>query len=379
MMLAQPILTSPTARLLAWYDVHKRVLPWRALSGDMPDPYHVWLSEIMLQQTTVASVIPYFITFLQLFPTLKALADAPTEQVMRAWAGLGYYSRARNLHHCAQELIRDYQGQFPKSAQELRALSGIGDYTSAAIAAIAFGEPIVAVDGNVERVISRFYALSTPLPAGKAMVRQKAQALMPTPDQNKASLCGDMVQALMELGATICTPKNPACDVCPWHIDCMAYALQTPTAYPLKKPKKPAQNRFGIAYVATRGEAHDCEVLLRTRPPKGLLGGMAEVPTTDWTSKNASEPEILSQPECAPIENMASCNDQNKSQWELCDGQIKHVFTHITLRLYIKKAHFHNHTPALDGMRWVKLCDLTHEPLSTLMKKVLNHAQIGGV
>ncbi len=355
--------SSPTTRLLAWYDLHQRTLPWRMIGDQAPDPYHVWLSEIMLQQTTVAAVIPYFARFLTLFPTIEALANAPSEHVMQAWAGLGYYSRARNLHACAKKIVTQYNSEFPRTAHDLQKLPGIGVYTSAAIAAISFGEQIVAVDGNVERVISRFYALDESLPSAKSQVREKAQALMPP------TRCGDMVQALMELGATVCTPRQPACHECPWHSDCLAFERGTPAAFPIKTPKKAAQHRFGIAYIVTRTHADNREILLRTRPPKGLLGGMAEVPTSEW---------LTHQPDHASYQEPFFEGTLRTGSWIRHEGHVKHIFTHIVLMLSVVSQHVPENTPAPEGMRWVNVQQLNNEPLSNLMLKVLSHAHIKG-
>ena len=263
------------ADLLAWYDRHRRALPWRARPGERSDPYRVWLSETMLQQTTVKAVAPYYARFLARWPDLDALAAASLDEVLAAWAGLGYYARARNMHACARALVEHYGGQFPARESALRELPGIGAYTAAAIAAIAFDQAATPVDGNIERVIARLYALATLLPAGKAEIARHARAMTP------AKRAGDFAQALMDLGATICTPKKPACALCPWHAPCVAHARGEAELFPHRAPKREAKLRRGAAFVARR--ADDC-VLLRTRPARGLLGGMAEVPTTAWAA-----------------------------------------------------------------------------------------------
>ncbi|MFL4987837.1 MAG: A/G-specific adenine glycosylase, partial [Microvirga sp.] len=274
MLAVPPPASKPEAgELLAWYDRHRRDLPWRAKAGVPPDPYRVWLSEIMLQQTTVAAVKPFYERFLQRFPTVARLAEAPVEEVMQAWAGLGYYSRARNLHACAKAVAEGHGGRFPDTEAGLRRLPGIGAYTAAAIAAIAFDRPAAAVDGNVERVVSRLFLVETPLPKAKPAIRDLAEALVP------AGRPGDFAQALMDLGATICTPKRPACALCPWMRPCRARAEELQEAFPRKTPKAEGAVRRGAAFVALRA---DGAVLLRTRPPEGLLGGMAEPPTSAW-------------------------------------------------------------------------------------------------
>ena len=259
--------------MLAWYDRHRRKLPWRAAPGERSDPYRVWLSEIMLQQTTVKAVAPYYAGFLQRWTDVRALAAAPLEDVLKAWAGLGYYARARNLHACARAVVERHGGQFPVTEAELRTLPGIGAYTAAAIAAIAYDAPASPVDGNVERVIARLYAIATPLPAAKAEIRRRASALTPP------RRTGDFAQAMMDLGATICTPKNPACALCPWDNACAARARGDAEALPRRLPKREGALRRGAAFVAQRADGF---VLVRTRPAKGLLGAMTEVPTTQW-------------------------------------------------------------------------------------------------
>src|ERR1700730_16176835 len=259
--------------LLAWYDRHRRKLPWRAPPGEPAEPYRVWLSEIMLQQTTVKAVAPYYARFLARWDDVGALAAAPLDDVLKTWAGLGYYARARNLPACASAVVERHGGKFPVSVTELRALPGIGDYTAAAIAAIAFDQPASPVDGNIERVIARLYAVTTPLPAAKPESRRLAGGLTP---RHRA---GDFAQAMMDLGATLCTPKNPACALCPWNASCAAYARGDAETLPRRTPKREGTLRRGAAFVVCRA---DGMVLVRTRPTKGLLGAMTEVPTTEW-------------------------------------------------------------------------------------------------
>jgi A/G-specific adenine glycosylase len=280
--------------LLCWYVVDKRRLPWRAEAGEASDPYRVWLSEIMLQQTTVAAVKPYFETFTTRWPTVAALAAAEDGAVMSAWAGLGYYARARNLLACARTVASEHDGLFPDSEEGLRKLPGIGPYTAAAIAAIAFGRRAVVVDGNVERVISRLHALKTPLPQSRPEIRAHADAMTP------AEGAGDFAQAMMDLGATICTPRNPACGLCPVRRWCKAYAEGEPERYPVKAPKAVRPHRHGSAYWLE----HEGEVLLVRRPAKGLLGGM------------------LALPEEPPVD----------ADWEEA-GAVEHVFTHFSLTM----------------------------------------------
>src|SRR3954447_4266470 len=268
--------SSGTARrpalLLDWYDRHRRRLPWRAAAGERPDPYRVWLSEIMLQQTGVKTVGPYFLKFLARWPDVAALGRASLDDVLRMWAGLGYYSRARNLHACAVALLRDHGGAFPDTEQGLRSLPGIGPYTAAAIAAIAFGRRAMPVDGNIERVVSRLFAVEQPLPQAKPLIGELAFTL------TAETRAGDSAQALMDLGASICTPKKPACALCPLNDDCAAYIRGDQETFPRKAPKKTGTLRRGAAFIVTRGD----ELLVRTRAEKGLLGGMTEVPGSEW-------------------------------------------------------------------------------------------------
>lgn len=338
------------ADLLVWYDRHRRVLPWRALPGVAPDPYRVWLSEIMLQQTTVAAVKPYFARFLERFPTVAALAAAPEEAVMGAWAGLGYYSRARNLHACAKAVAE--AGGFPDTVDGLRKLPGIGAYTAGAIAAIAFDRPAAAVDGNVERVVSRLYAIETPIPAARAEIRRLAESLVPQ------ARPGDFAQAVMDLGATLCTPKRPACALCPWMRPCRARAEGLQETFPRKVKKVAGALRRGAAFVVLR--AGDEAVLLRTRPPEGLLGSMAEPPTSEWRADYDPAQALLD----APLD----------ARWKRLPGIVRHVFTHFPLELTVFLARVAPGTPAPDGMRFTPRAGLEAEPLPGAMKKVLAHA-----
>lgn len=338
-------------RLLAWYDRHARALPWRVgpkqrASGVRPDPYRVWLSEVMLQQTTVTAVKPYFETFVETWPDVVALAAAPREDVMKAWAGLGYYSRARNLHACAQRVARDFEGRFPATPEELKTLPGIGDYTAAAIAAIAFDKPAAVVDGNVERVLTRLFAMETPLPGAKKDLRRLQQEL------TSAQRAGDYAQAMMDLGATICTPKRPACVLCPLTDDCVARARGEQVRFPVKPAKADRPTRYGAAFVAVRP---DGAILLRKRPDKGLLGGMTEVPGTSWGGT----------PPQAPLDRAPLPAD-----WRAASSPVVHVFTHFRLELTV----FHATSAACEapaGCWWATVDALPGEALPSVMKKAI--------
>ncbi|MCE8417473.1 A/G-specific adenine glycosylase [Rhodovulum sulfidophilum] len=300
-----------SAELLAWYDRHARDLPWRVgpaarAGGAQPDPYRVWLSEVMLQQTTVAAVKDYFHRFTTRWPDVGALAAAEDADVMGEWAGLGYYARARNLLKCARAVASEHGGRFPDSHAALLSLPGIGPYTAAAIAAIAFDRPETVVDGNVERVMSRLYAVETPLPTAKPELTAHAARLTPVERP------GDHAQAVMDLGATICTPRNPACGICPWQAPCRARTAGIAAELPRKLPKKPKPIRFGIAYLGRRS---DGAWLLERRPASGLLGGMLGWPGTDW-AETAPAP-------APPVE----------ADWHPLGAEVRHTFTHFHLRL----------------------------------------------
>jgi A/G-specific adenine glycosylase len=341
-------------RLLAWYDRHRRVLPWRALPGEHPDPYRVWLSEIMLQQTTVVTVGPYFERFLERWPDLRALAAAPLDDVLHAWQGLGYYARARNLHACAREMVAKHGGQFPPSEAALRALPGIGAYTAAAIAAIAFDQKATPVDGNIERVVARLFLVREALPEAKPELRRLAATL--TPDAR----AGDFAQAAMDLGATICTPAKPKCVLCPWREDCAARKAGVAEDLPARKPKAAKPMRRGVAFWAVRA---DGAVLLRRRPAKGLLGGMMEVPSSAW---RAAPWNLAAAKRVAPV----------SASWRLLPGVVRHSFTHFDLELQIligrvtaKAARTPN-----GGGQWVALDQFGAQALPTVMKKVIAFA-----
>ncbi|MGE4371625.1 MAG: A/G-specific adenine glycosylase [Xanthobacter sp.] len=340
--------------MLAWYDIHRRTLPWRAPPGRRADPYHVFLSEIMLQQTTVKAVIPYFSAFLHRWPSVAHLAAAPLEDVLSAWAGLGYYARARNLHKCAQAVVERHGGLFPDDEASLLALPGIGPYTAAAISAIAFDLPTSPVDGNIERVITRLHAVEEALPKAKPTVRALAA------DLTSHERPGDHAQAMMDLGATICTPKSPACALCPFVSPCQARAAGTMQRYPLKVKKAPKPERAAIAFLAVR---EDGAVLLRTRPDKGLLAHMTEVPSTPWSAAEGRIPEA---PEAfAPL----------PAQWRTLPGVVRHVFTHFALEFTVWRAELPQTTPAPQGMRFVLPRDFDGEALPSLMRKVLAHGR----
>ena len=344
--------------LLGWYDKHRRILPWRAGPGQTSDPYMVWLSEIMLQQTTVKAVAPYYTRFLQKWPTVQALAGAAREDVLRSWAGLGYYARARNLHACAQQIVRAHGGKFPRTETELETLPGIGGYTAAMIASIAFDRPVVAIDGNVERVVSRLFALEEALPAAKPEIRRLTNAI--APQSRRAHRSGDFAQAMMDLGATICTPKSPACVLCPWMDACKARARGDQEIFPRKTPKRAGEMRRGAAFVVLRKDG--C-VLLRRRPEQGLLGGMSEVPGSEWRS-DLEEPKMKrAAPKFSPA-----------VPWRRLSGSVEHVFTHFPLRLGVYFAQVPRGTSPPNGMRWVRRAALADEALPSVMRKVIAHA-----
>ncbi|MBV8935781.1 MAG: A/G-specific adenine glycosylase [Alphaproteobacteria bacterium] len=338
--------TPDPAELLLWYDRHRRALPWRAPAGTRPHPYRVWLSEIMLQQTTVATVAPYFDRFVARWPDISALAAASLQEILQLWQGLGYYARARNLHACARAVIERHAGAFPADPAALRALPGIGDYTAAAIAAIGFDRPVAAIDGNVERVISRIYAVPEPLPAAKPRLKALASALVP---QQRP---GDFAQALMDLGATICTPRQPRCVLCPWRRCCMAAAGGLADTLPAAAAKPERPLRHGVAFWLTRP---DGAVLLRRRPENGLLGGMTEFPSTPWRSEPWALEEAI---EIAPA----------AADWVALPGTVRHGFTHFRLELAIVAGR-----GEVDGM-WSKIDRLGEHALPTLMKKVASHS-----
>ncbi len=347
------------ALLLDWYDRHRRRLPWRPPAGERADPYRVWLSEIMLQQTGVKTVGPYFEKFLARWPDVAALGRASQDDVLRMWAGLGYYSRARNLHACAVAVLRDHGGVFPDTEEGLRKLPGIGPYTAAAIGAIAFDIRTMPVDGNIERVTSRLYAVEEPLPQAKPRIQELASTLLgETRAGDEKSRAGDSAQALMDLGSSICTPKKPACALCPLNEDCVARARGDQETFPRKAPKKTGDLRRGAAFVVTRGD----ELLVRTRPEKGLLGGMTEVPGSDWIAGQEDKAALNQAPALKGVD-----------RWHRRAGVVTHVFTHFPLELVIYTAKVAARTRAPEGMRWVPVATLADEALPNVMRKAIAH------
>lgn len=335
--------------LLRWYDQAARVLPWRIspsdrAAGASADPYRVWMSEVMLQQTTVAAVKDYFHRFTTRWPTIEALAAAQDADVMAEWAGLGYYARARNLLACARAVVQ--LGGFPTDREGLRALPGIGAYTSAAIAAIVWDHPETVVDGNVERVVARLMAVKDPLPQSKPKLARLAERFTP---QHRP---GDFAQAMMDLGATICTPRNPKCQVCPLSGFCAAYAQDLATSLPVKTPKATKPTRKGIAYVAIRA---DGAPLLELRPPKGLLGGMTGWPGSDWSDAPTPAPPLT-------------------ADWAHLPGIVKHTFTHFHLELSVAIARASH-----DDVPFTGAFEPSFDPgnLPTVMRKVWDHAATG--
>jgi A/G-specific adenine glycosylase len=338
------------ARLLAWYDRHRRRLPWRVLPSEPADPYRVWLSEIMLQQTTVATVGPYFAAFLERWPTIADLAAADLDEVLHAWQGLGYYARARNLHRCARAVAAS-GGRFPEDETGLLALPGIGPYTAAAIAAIAFGRRATPVDGNVERVVARLFAVAEPLPAVKPALRRLASGLTPP------RRAGDFAQAMMDLGATVCLPGRPKCRLCPLAEDCRARAAGIAHALPARSPKPARPLRRGAVFWLVR---RDGAVLLRRRPEQGLLGGMMEFPSTDWRVEAWRESEARA---AAPL----------AADWSALPGLVRHGFTHFELELQVFSGRLKASARPAEGV-WCPIDRLSEMALPTLMKKVARHA-----
>ena len=346
--------------LLAWYDRHRRDLPWRARPGESADPYRVWLSEIMLQQTTVATVKSYFADFTGRWPTVNALAAAELDDVLHAWQGLGYYARARNLHACAKQIVAEYDGRFPDSEERLAALPGVGAYTAAAIAAIAFGRPTTPVDGNIARVMARLCAIETPLPAARAAAGRLAARLTP------AARPGDFAQAMMDLGATVCTPRRPACALCPWMDACVARREGRAEEFPVRAEKRERPLRHGVVFWA---QSSDGSVLVRRRPESGLLGGMAEFPSTDWRAKPWTDAEARL---AAPV----------PVRWRRIPGGVEHGFTHFRLELTVWLGQIGaNPATTVSDTRWCRVEALDELALPTLMRKVARHAMdhSGGV
>ncbi len=368
--------------LLSWYDIHRRVLPWRAPAGRTADPYHVWLSEIMLQQTTVPAVAGYYRKFLARWPRVEDLATAPLDDVLAAWAGLGYYARARNLHKAAKVVAQDLGGRFPDTADELRALPGVGPYTAGAIAAIAFDRSEAAMDANAERVVARLFAFDTPLPGGKPQLRKLGQSLVP---EKRA---GDFAQALMDLGSAICTVKRPSCARCPLEKMCEGRKRGIAEGLPAKSPKAERPLKRGAAFVVRDA---DGAVLLVKRPEKGLLGGMLEPPLGPWTAKFPSNEEAIGQ---APFQ----------AAWKKLPGVVRHGFTHFELEIEVwtaevkfihaetrrrgepntalssrvgeENGHFlrDSASPREINPIWVPVEKLGSVALPTVMRKIITHA-----
>jgi A/G-specific adenine glycosylase len=337
-------------KVLMWYDSHRRHLPWRSDPGVQANPYHVWLSEIMLQQTTVATVKSYFKFFIETWPEIESLASAPLDSVLHAWQGLGYYARARNLHKCAHVIVSKYDGCFPASEKDLLALPGIGPYTAAAITAIAFGRKATPVDGNIERVMARLSAVLEPLPKSKPKLCDLARAMTPE------ARAGDYAQALMDIGATICMPKKPACSRCPLSGECEAETKGITKDLPARAPKKKKPTRKGTAFWLCNSKG---EVLLRRRPEKGLLGGMIEVPSSSWMENTSPLAQIISE---APADIV----------WQNLPGKVRHTFSHFHLELVIVFGHCKK-AKSIEGI-WCGLGDFGDHALPIIMKKVVAHA-----
>lgn len=340
--------------LLDWYDHNARTLPWRIspeekVGGIAPNPYHVWLSEIMLQQTTVVTVIPYFEKFLVEWPTVEKLAAAELDEVLTEWAGLGYYARARNLHKCAKMITFELGGEFPQQFEELLKLPGVGNYTAAAISSIVYDIPATVIDGNVERVLSRIFNIRTPLPDSRPEIRECAELL--TPDHRP----GDYAQALMDLGATICTPRTLKCGNCPWENDCDAREVGNASELPMRKNKKAKETRRGYAFWAE----YDGKVWLRRRPENGLLGGMMEVPSDDWAPSNSWE--NIPTPRIPIIAN-----------WDMLPGVVRHTFTHFHLELKVIRLNLEEMINLQEG-EWCEIEKRDKMALPTVMKKIFAH------
>ena len=348
-----------TSAMLAWYDQARRDLPWRAPPGKRADAYAVWLSEIMLQQTTVKAVQPYFRKFMVRWPDIEALASADLDAVLSEWAGLGYYSRARNLHRCARLTVDEHGGRFPESETALLKLPGVGPYTAAAIAAIAFDRPAAVVDGNVERVVARLYAVEVPVAEAKPMLRRLTGELVP---QRRP---GDFAQAMMDLGATICTVRSPACERCPLAHFCQAHTKGLTDLLPIKAKKRAKPTRAGQAFVVVQGDW----ILLRKRAERGLLGGMMEVPSSGWSDDD--------------WQGSGTGEDSDRplrGDWRRLPGQVLHTFTHFHLELDVYLLGLNGNDAPYDevlpeGWRWVERRELGTQALPSLMRKVVAHAR----
>jgi A/G-specific adenine glycosylase len=336
------------AHVLAWWDLHRRTLAWRAKAGETPDPYRVWLSEVLLQQTTAQAAAPYYQAFIAKWPRVEDLAAASVEAVMSAFAGLGYYSRARNLHACAKEVARR-GGKFPSVEAELRALPGVGAYTAAAIAAIAFGRRTAPVDGNIARVLARLIALEEPVARAQGELAAAARALAPS------DRAGDFAQALMDIGAMLCRPRNPSCGSCPLAHHCAAFLAGVPEAYPKRAEAKTRLRRQGAVFFARRP---DGAFLARRRPARGLLASTIELPGTSWTSNG---------PDGAPAEVAPVV-----ARWRRLPGEVEQVFTHFALRLTVYATEFDGGAPA--GCFWVAPDAIRAVGFSSMMRKAVEHA-----
>jgi A/G-specific adenine glycosylase len=338
-------------RVLAWWDVHRRDLPWRARPGESPDPYRIWLSEILLQQTTAAAAAPYFLKFVAQWPRVETLAAASLDEVMSAFAGLGYYSRARNLHACAGEVARA-GGRFPQDEAGLRALPGVGAYTAAAVAAIAYGAKAAPVDGNIARILTRLYAMEAPIARARREIGAAAAALTP------AERAGDFAQALMDIGATICRPKNPDCPACPLQPACRAARAGEPEAYPRRGAAKTRPTRVGAVFFARRA---DGAVLARRRPPKGLLGATLELPGGPWDAAERADLGLRHAPFA--------------TAWRRSPGEVEQVFTHFTLRLTLYAADVGSGPPPAEGQIWIQPAMAEGAGFSSIMLKAIAHGR----
>lgn len=346
---------SVSSFLLEWYRKNARQLPWRAPFGETQNPYIVWLSEIMLQQTTVPTVIPYFLDFMKRWPDIAALAAAPRDELLAAWAGLGYYARARNLHLCAQTLMDEHNGIFPNDEKALLALPGIGPYTAAALQAIAFQKKATVVDGNIERIVTRLFALKTPLPKVKPVIRKKTGSLVPEEQ------AGDFAQAMMDLGSSVCTPTSPNCPACPIADFCRAKEENIAESLPKREKKKKKPVRYGIAFALFNDKG---DIWLRTRPDKGLLGGMKEIPSTSWGDSYPSLTEAGGEMAALPIEKTAF----------ISAPPVKHIFTHFELNLKVAAA---QNVPA-NGMGegfWAPFSSETEKSLPSVMRKIMKSCE----
>lgn len=336
--------------MLEWYDQNARKIPWRALPGQAIDPYHVWLSEIMCQQTTVAAVIPYFLKFIQKWPTVFDLAAADKEEIMAEWAGLGYYARARNVQACAKIIAYERDGLFPDNQDDLKKLPGIGEYTAAAIAAIAFGKSAIVIDGNIERIAARVFAITDPLPKSKPAIKKAAALLF----QGSTERPGDFAQSLMDLGAGVCIPKTPKCMICPVNSFCKAYKAGIAASLPMREKVKSKPQRHGIVYWIEDGAGH---VLLERRPETAMLGGMIGLPTSEWVDP------------IHPAHHPAFVHMSSKPLSE----KVYHSFTHFDLSLLIIKASAHENKLS-ENHYWQSLSSLDERHMPTLFRKTFRLA-----